>query len=179
VTPLLVLVAWLRNRTADPKTVGQDDVLVPRLLRAVIGLAGVVNLGFALLLLALPEVMMGNWPWQLTPLTARVLGGWFALPGIVGLVVAIDGRWSASRIVLQSQLLGIVLILGATTRAWSEFNPAAAGPWAFASGMIALLVIVVMLYVGMELRWWGTLDRRNVLAGSRPSQESSRSTLPG
>ena len=33
-------------------------------------------------LLLSPATMIDSWPWTLTPLTAQVLGGWFALPGV-------------------------------------------------------------------------------------------------
>ena len=31
---------------------------------------------------------------------------WFALPGVTALMMGIDGRWSAIRITLESQLIG-------------------------------------------------------------------------
>ena len=46
--------------------------------------------------------MIEQWPWQLTPLTAQTLGGWFALPGVTALMMGLDGRWSAIRITLRA-----------------------------------------------------------------------------
>ncbi len=58
------------------------------------------------------------------------LGAWFALPGLVGL----DGRWNRARIVLQSQMLGVGLILLGAGRAWGDFRPANPLTWAFVLG---------------------------------------------
>ena len=64
-----------------------------------------------------PDTAAGIWPWTLTPLTSRVIAGWFALPGVLGLMYATDARWGSWRIVLQSQAIGVALILlGAATR---------------------------------------------------------------
>jgi pimeloyl-ACP methyl ester carboxylesterase len=51
-----------------------------------------------------------------------VLGGWFALPGVVAIMMALDGRWSAIRVTLESQVLGIALILLGVARAWDDFD---------------------------------------------------------
>ena len=66
--------------------------------------------------------MIEHWPWTLTPLTAQTLGGWFALPGVAALMMGLDGRWSAIRITLESQLIGLALILLATARAWEALS---------------------------------------------------------
>jgi hypothetical protein len=60
----------------------------------------------AAVLLLSPSTMIDIWPWTLTPLTAQVLGGWFVLPGVVAIMMALDGRWSAIRITLESQVRG-------------------------------------------------------------------------
>ena len=63
-----------------------------------------------------------TWPWHLTPLTAQTLGGWCALPGVTALMMGLDGRWTAIRITLESQLIGLALILVGTTRAWDDVD---------------------------------------------------------
>lgn len=151
-TPFLVVATWLRNRRTDPGTPEPGEKLVPLPVRLIVGVAGAINLITAILLLLFPNFMIDIWPWQLTPLTARVIGGWFALPGVVGLMVASDPRWSSARAILQSQIFGIVLILASVVRAWSEFNPANPLTWGFVGGITALLLLVLSLYIGMELR---------------------------
>src|SRR5688572_24206106 len=121
VTPFLVLGAWLRNRRTDLGLPDMEDVLLPRFVRLAVGAVGAVTLAVSALLFVQPAVMVGVWPWQLTPLTARVLGGLFALPGVFGLGMAIDPRWSAARVTLQSQVVALVFILAAVARTWTSF----------------------------------------------------------
>jgi hypothetical protein len=94
--------------------------------------------------------MIDHWPWTLTPLTAQVLGGWFALPGVVALLMAIDGRWSAIRITLHSQLIGLSLILLGTVRAWDDLDTSNAGTYLFVGGLGALLAGLVALDMYMN-----------------------------
>jgi hypothetical protein len=100
-----------------------------------------------------------------TPLTAAVLGGWFALPGAVALMMAIDGRWSAARITLESQLIGLGLILVAVVRAWDEFDTSEPAAYLFAAGIAALFVGLAVFYFAMLTRQRVSTRGRRVAAG--------------
>jgi hypothetical protein len=95
-TPFLVFAVWLRNRTTDPGTAESNEVIIPYVIRLFIGGIGVITLAVSLLLFLQPALMIRLWPWMLTPLTARVAGAMFALPGVVGLGIALEKRWSAA-----------------------------------------------------------------------------------
>ncbi len=151
-TPFLVFATWLRNRRTDSGALGPGDVPIPSTVRAILGTAGGLVLGTGVVLFLLPTVMIGLWPWTLTPLTAQVMGGWFALPGVFGLTMARDGRWSAARIALQSQAFSIVLLLIAVARAWPEFDPAKVTTYLFVGGMAVLLVGIIALYAALDRR---------------------------
>ena len=110
-TPFLVLGAWLRNRHTDPGTPDTNDFIVPQSVRLVIGIIGVITLLISIFLFLQPNLMIRVWPWKLTPLTARVMGGLFALTGVGELCIALDARWSGVRIALQSQMIGVVAIV--------------------------------------------------------------------
>ncbi len=150
VTPFLVPALWLLNRPTDPMTLEPDDVEVPAPLRRLTGALGTVILLIAVFMFLVPRTFIDVWPWALTPLTCRVIAGWFALPGVVGLSFASDKRWSAWRITLQSQLLGIVLILIAVVRGWGDFDTGRATTWLFVAGMLSLLAYLAGLYIAME-----------------------------
>jgi hypothetical protein len=96
-----------------------------------------------------------------TPLTARVLGGWFALPGVFGIAIARDPRWSAARYALQSQFIGLVLILIAVARAWGDFRPGYLLTYVFVAGMAGLAIGIGVLYLSME-------SRRQALIAAHP-----------
>jgi hypothetical protein len=149
-TPFLVIAAWLRNRVQDSGPLDPSEVRLPARLRWVIGLTGILTLLVSLFLFLSPPLMISLWPWTLTPLTARVVGAMFALPGIVGLGIAFDPRWSAARIILQSQSFSILMILIAAVRAWGDFDPAKIATWLFLGGLLALLVLIAALTVYMQ-----------------------------
>src|SRR5437588_8370337 len=71
-TPFIVFLLWLRNRATDPGPISHD-LRVPRLVRLVIGIVGGLTLLTSMLLFLQPGFMISTWPWQLTPLTARVM----------------------------------------------------------------------------------------------------------
>jgi hypothetical protein len=162
VTPFLVPFLWWRNRVTDPGTPDPDDVVVPPMVRQFALITGVVLLAIALLVFIFADFVatksaaapngMNIWPWNTSPLTARVIGGWFALPGVVGLIVSREPRWSAWRILIESQLIALVLILVAAARAWGEFHQDNPLTWVFILGIAGLLTGAGALYFTMEAR---------------------------
>jgi hypothetical protein len=152
ITPFLVPILWLRNRRTDPGTPDPDDVVVPDSVRMIAGIVGAGLLLIALFMLIFPDAAISIWPWKLTQLTAQVIGGWFALPAVVGIMVSRDSRWSAWRILLESQVIALILILVAVARAWSDFNQSNIFTWIFIGGISLLLIGVLALYVSMESR---------------------------
>jgi hypothetical protein len=152
VTPIVVPVLWLRNRKTDPGTPGPGDVPVPASVRTAARVLGIGLVSTAVLMFVVPETAAGIWPWALTPLTARVIAGWFVLAGLLAVMYSTDARWQSWRILLQSQGLGIALILLGAARAWGEFRTDQPMTWIFVVGLSLLLVSLVALYAGMESR---------------------------
>jgi hypothetical protein len=150
--PFLVLAAWWSNRSTDPVVPASDDVELPRFLRWLVGVVGVITIAIALFLFLQPALMVAIWPWNLTPLTARVVGAMFSLPGIVGLGIAADRRWGAACIILQAQAFSILVILIAAARAWGDFDPSNPASFLFVGGLAGLLVGIAVLYIVMETR---------------------------
>jgi hypothetical protein len=144
-TPILVPLAWWRNRATDPGTPEPGEPPLPRLVRVLLLSAGGVQSVLALVLLLSPSTMIDHWPWLLTPLTAQTLGGWFALPGVTALMMGLDGRWSAIRITLESQLIGLALILLGTARAWEDVDTSNALAAVFVAGIAALFLGLLAL----------------------------------
>ena len=152
-TPLLVPLAWLRNRRTDPGTLeAADDRCLPRPVRSALKAAGATQFAIAVVLIASPSTMVDIWPWPLTELGAATLGAWFALPGVTALMMGIDGRWSAIRITLESQLIGLALILLATVRAWAQFDKDNTLTYVFAGGIALLLLGLAVLWSSNVLR---------------------------
>lgn len=150
-TPFVVFLLWLRNRATDPGPLSHD-LLVPGFVRLVIGIVGGLILLTSMILFLQPSFMISYWPWQLTPLTARVMGALFALTGAGELAIALDARWSAVRIPLQSQMVGIALIGLAMVFSWSTFHQANPLTWVFLANIVFLLVVSPLTYLWMETR---------------------------
>ena len=83
--PFIVLAVWVRNRNqefrADRYSRCRHPVPGSRLFTR--RNWRLFTLGISLFLFLQPVIMIGLWPWTLTPLTARVMGAMFALPGVV------------------------------------------------------------------------------------------------
>jgi drug/metabolite transporter superfamily protein YnfA len=95
--------------TPDPRT---------RTLRglALIAGAGVTTVG--LVLFIAPDGLTDDWPWTLTDLTSRVLGGWYLLSGV------------------------LLLVVGTGLRRWHEFIV----PFATVGTWTALIMLLPALY---------------------------------
>jgi hypothetical protein len=151
-TPVLVPLAWWRNRATDPGVPDPGEPPLPRHVRPALFVVGAGQSLIALTLLLSPSTMIDTWPWLLTPLTAQTLGGWFALPGVTALMMAFDGRWSAIRITLESQLIGLALILLGTARAWEDIDTSNALAYVFVGGLAALFAALSALEFRMLAR---------------------------
>jgi hypothetical protein len=68
---------------------------------------------------------------------------------VTALMMGIDGRLSAVRITLESQLIGLVLIVLATARAWEQFDQSNPLTYVFAGGMALLLAGLAALWSSM------------------------------
>jgi hypothetical protein len=153
ITPILVPLVWYRNRRTDPRAPESGDLLLSPAIRGILGIGGAVQFLIALFLLLLPNTMIDLWPWKLTPLTAQVIGGWFALPSVVAMLMAVDRRWSAIRITLQSQLIGLALMLIAVVRAWSDFDRSNGFTWIFIGGIGGMFIGLLALDIAMDSRY--------------------------
>lgn len=152
VTPFLIPFIWFRNRVTDPVTLGANDLMVPLFVRWIMAFAGIFQLLVGLAMFFFPEAFLSIWPWMLTPLTARVIGGWFSLPGAGGLMIAAERRWSAVRITLQGTLIYVGLLLIGVWRAWSDFDPGKPLTWAYLGMLLVSFFGIGALYFWMERR---------------------------
>lgn len=149
-TPFLVWGVWAANRQRGSAP-GPGDVLVPPLARAMLGLTGALALAAGIFLFLDPDRAIVNWPWALTPLTARVLGAIFTL-GVAALGVVTDARWSATRLMLQVQVFMLSLILLAAVRAHADFDGSKPLAWLLLVGFLGALALAAGLWVAMDAR---------------------------
>ena len=164
-TPVLVFLAWLRNRVTDDGSLESRDVRIPKPVRVVVAVGGVFWIGTAVALMVSPDLMIDAWAWPLTPLTARVVGGILALLGTFALTIAADGRWSSCRIPLQALLVALAAGLLAVLRTWPTFDTTRPFTWIYLATLVVLLVAIPVGYVDLERRLAraGAADQRPIV----------------
>jgi len=151
ITPFLVPFLWLRNRKSDPGTPEAVDAIVPGFARLGMTGFGVAAGLTSLFLIIAPKTAIPLWPWLLTPLTARVLGGWFALLAVGGITIPLDERWSAWRIAMQSILLWAVLVLIGALMNPQDFGQAGVIN-AFTIGTALSIAMMIVFHLWMDSR---------------------------
>jgi hypothetical protein len=147
-TPFLVAYVYLRNRRHDVPA-ADGELRIPSTAARIIGVVGALALATGLSLFVAPATAIPYWPWQLTPLTGRVMGAVFCL-GLAGVGAFVDRRWTSARIPLQVAFVMLVLILIAGVRAHAELAAGNVFTWSFVAGFGVLTVAVVALYARME-----------------------------
>ena len=171
-TPILVLIAMITNSrvyTGRPERREYEMPLLVRLLPILIGLCALV---IGVLMYVSPEAFIGVWPWELTPLTSRVVAAVLTLPGMVNLWLTFESRWSSFRLVFQAQLISLAFICLALVLAGGDLDwSRPATPW-FVAGMIGSFVVYAAFYAYCWLRSRAMTAEDEVLDG-RESPEAA------
>jgi peptidoglycan/LPS O-acetylase OafA/YrhL len=150
ISPLIVFAVWWRNRATDPREpVPGEPLLSPAVLLTARAFAVVALVAAAIFFLS-PTTAIDIWPWELTPLTARVLASFTAQVGVGALVLSFDRRWSAWRLIVQTFFIATVLLLVGAARAWDDFDEDDFMTYAYIGGLVATDLALFILYVRTE-----------------------------
>ncbi|MDP9255821.1 MAG: hypothetical protein M3Q31_04615, partial [Actinomycetota bacterium] len=95
-----------------------------------------------------PATAIDIWPWTLTPLTSRVLGAFTAQVGIGALLVSMDPRWSAWKLIVQTFFVATALLLVGAIRAWDDFDGSVM-TYVYVGGLVAGDLALALLYRSM------------------------------
>jgi hypothetical protein len=141
--PLLVPVLFVLNESSAGR--GPARPRLPEGLRAGLGIAGGAVVALALIIFVAPLRAIDAWPWEITPLTVRVVATVIALYGTVWLTVAARGDAAGARIPLESQAIGLLVLLVGLLRAREAVAwDSAAGPL-LAGGAAGMLLTTVAI----------------------------------
>jgi hypothetical protein len=152
-TPLLVLIAIIVNlREDDGAPEADGEVMIPAPWRYVLAVVGAAASVTGLVLFAVPSLLIGVWAWDVTPLTARIVGAVLTLPGMVNLWMLWDSRWSAFRRVFQAQLVSLACIVIAIIVRFDDLEWTRPSAWLFTVGIAASAAAYVAFYVSLERR---------------------------
>ena len=151
-TPVLVLMAIVLELREDDGTREADDVTIPGLWRYVLALVGAVASVTGLVLFVVPSLLIGVWAWEVTPLTARIVGAVLTLPGMVNIWMLWDSRWSAFRRVFQAQLVSLACIVLAIVVRFADLEWDRPAAWLFTIGIAVSAAVYLAFYVSLERR---------------------------
>ena len=146
----MVIAAWLANQrvAAPPRS---DEVRVGPVARVVVAAGAGLALVQGLVMFAVPSVVIPVWPWQLTPLTCRVVGAVFCL-GSAGLVVLRDDRWVRLRLMVEVEVVMLTFMLVGAVRARADLYADRPLTWLLLAGFVATLAGSLWLWRAMATR---------------------------
>ena len=150
VSPFVVLGLWWLNRHTDPGRPAPGEQVVPDRVRLVARVFGAGSLVAAAVFLVSPQTLIDVWGWQLTPLTARILGCFTAQVAVGALWLSFDRRWSAWRLIVQTFFVATALLLVGAVRAWDDFDTGRPMTWLYLGGLIGGDVALALLYRSMS-----------------------------
>ncbi len=152
---LLPLIYWL-NMRRDPG-IKAGDLLLPNIFRIALIAVGILSLLFGLFLFFAPTLAADLWPWQLTPLMSRVIGGWLLFIGSGSLCAFFERRYTAYRLFLPSAAIWFTILLVASLFNMANFDSNKPSTTLF-------FVIIPTLIIGI-LAMFAIMERRQAQAG--------------
>jgi hypothetical protein len=150
ISPFIVFALWWRNRATDPAEPAPDDPLLAPIVLLVARAFGAGALIAAAVFFLSPHTAIDFWPWQLTPLTARVLASFIAQVGVGALVLSADRRWSTWRLIVQTFIVATAFLLIGAARALDDFDENNVMTYVYIGGLVATDVALVTLYRRMQ-----------------------------
>ena len=157
-SPFAVFAIWWRNEATDPRRPAPGDPHVPAGARLVAHAFAAGALVAGGLSFVVPEIAIHLWPWQLTPLTARIIASLTVQVGVGALVLSRDPRWSTWRLIVQTFLVATALLLVGAIRAFADFDQGNPLTWLYLGGLTGTAVALVVLHRSMERNRVGSIE---------------------
>jgi len=135
---------WHQRRRAVPQNTNSDSPL-PSWIRTIFWISGIGLVLLATSAFILPSLLIPNFPWQLTPLTARSLCGWILILGV--LLIAMVRENDRARVRFGTPFLILILptILIQMSRYADQVN------WASPTLWIGLILAAILGLCGSYL----------------------------
>ena len=148
--PVVVTAFWLWNRRSDPQRPEPGEPIVSAGVRVAARVISGALGATALVLLVWPSIGVEHGPWELTPLTTRVVAAFMAQVAFGALLVSLDVRWGSWRTLLQAFLVATGLLLAGVARGWGGLETGRVSAWIFLGGLAGLALAILVLYRRME-----------------------------
>jgi hypothetical protein len=149
-SPWVVGWLWWRNHQLDPLQAADGEPLVPAGVRLAARVIAIGALAGAAVMLLSPSTVIEHWGWGLTDLTARVLGCFTAQVGTGFVLLSLDARWSSWKVLVQTFLIAVALLLVGAIREWDTFLSDRPLRWIYLAGLAGGAGALLALYRAME-----------------------------
>jgi predicted small integral membrane protein len=146
VSPFVVFALWWLNRRTDAGEPAAEEAIVPAAARNAARCVAAGAFVAAGVFFLVPETAIDVWPWDLTPLTSRVLGSFTAQVGVGALLLSTDRRWSAWKLIVQTFFVATALLLVGAIRAWDDFDTGNVMTYFYVGGLLAGDLALLLLY---------------------------------
>jgi hypothetical protein len=150
VSPFVVFALWWFNRRTDSGRPAPGDAIVPHWVRRIAQLVAAGSFVGAAFFFLAPDEAIDAWPWQLTPLTSRVIGAFTAQVGVGALLISLDSRWSSWKLIVQTFFVATALLLIGAVRALDDFDTGNPLTYAYLGGLVAADIALLLLYRSMS-----------------------------
>jgi hypothetical protein len=152
IVPFAFPVAWLLNKKYAIPHQG-DELQFPKNSAY---LAALISLGFFLLAVVLifnPALAASFWPWNLTPLMSRVIGGWILAWAAAPLSLFFERRYLAYREFIPEGGLWFLLIVIGGWRYSEQFDFSRLSTYIFFGGLSLFALSMFYLFFTWEGRY--------------------------
>ncbi len=149
-TPFVVPLVWWLNRPLESRDLEPNDTRFSPAVRTGLQVLAVAGILAFIIVFVFPSVLIALAPWKLTALTARVFAGWSMLTFATVFTIGLDGRWSATRILLESAMVGMVLTLLGLPRIWGDLDPAKPMTYAFLAGLVITFILFGVIHLRLD-----------------------------
>lgn len=149
-TPFVVPLVWWLNRPRESRDLEPNDARFSPAVRTGLQVLAAAGILAFLVIFIRPSILIALAPWKLTELTARVFAGWSILTFSTLFAIGLDGRWSATRILMESAMVGIALTLLGLPRIWSDLDPAKPMTYAFLVGLVGTFLLFGFVHLRLD-----------------------------
>jgi predicted small integral membrane protein len=150
ISPPVVFALWWFNRRTDSGEPAPGEAIVPQGVRRAAQAFAAGAFVAAVVFYLFPEQAIDIWPWELTPLTSRVLGSLTAQVGVGALMISRDRRWSAWKLIVQTFFVATALLLVGAIRAWDDFDTDNVMTYIYIGGLVGNDIALALLYRSMS-----------------------------
>jgi hypothetical protein len=136
---------WLNKKYAVPPQ--GDELRFPKSITYILPFISAALFVLAVVLIFNPSFSASFWPWNLTPLMSRLIGGWILFLGTAALSPLFERRYIAYREFIPEAGIWFALLLIGGWRYSSQFDFSRPGAYIFFGALILLILMMFYLFI--------------------------------